>query len=178
MVIICLAAFAFCPQDSMGQRKLGIQPSAKKVGKYKKLELLIKVDTTYDNPFDPDQVDLTVTLKTPEGKTISLPAFYCQDYERRKFDRQRGRANWYYPISRGSWKARFAPMQTGTYSATAILKDNKGTIHSQTVKFDCTPSSKKGFIRASRKDPRFLEFTDLQKRSRFSKSSQATAPTS
>lgn len=130
------------------------------MGKYEKLEIIIKTDNTYDNPFDPDQVDLTVTLRTPEGKQISLPAFYCQDYERRKFDRQRGRSNWYYPIGSGSWKARFAPMQTGTYSASATLKDKNGTIQSDTVKFDCTPSSKKGFIRASHKDPRFFEFTE------------------
>jgi len=159
-LFICLAIISFCTQDSIAQRKLDIQPSAAKVGKYEKLEILIKTDATYDNPFDPDQVDLTVTLKTPDKKQITIPAFYCQDYERRKFDGQRGRANWYYPKGTGSWKARFAPMQKGTYSATATLRDKSGTIHSQTVKFECTPSSKKGFIRACRKDPRFFEFTD------------------
>ncbi|MHC4282356.1 MAG: DUF5060 domain-containing protein [Planctomycetota bacterium] len=145
-LFICLATISFCAQESIGQLK--IQPLANKVGKYEKLEILIKADTTYDNPFDPGQVDLTVTLKTPEGKKILLPAFYCQDYERRKFDGRRGRANWYYPIGRGTWKARFAPAKTGKYSATATLRDKNGTIHSQSIKFDCTPSSKKGFIRA------------------------------
>jgi len=159
-VFICLAAVAFCAQDSIAQRKLEIQPSAAKVNKYEKLEILIKTDTIYDNPFDPDQVDLTITLKTPDNKQVVLPAFYCQDYERRKFDRQRGRANWYYPIGQGSWKARFAPMQSGTYSAAATLIDKNGTIYSETIKFDCTQSSKKGFIRACRKDPRFFEFTE------------------
>jgi hypothetical protein len=160
MVFICLIVVLFCAQDSIAQRKLEIQPSAKKVGKYEKVEILIKTDSSYENPYNPDEVDLTITLKTPKGEQISLPAFYCQDYERRKFDGRRGRANWYYPIGQGSWKARFAPMQTGTYSATAAIKDNKGTIHSNTVKFDCTPSSNKGFIRAGRKDPRFFEFTE------------------
>ena len=160
IVFICLVITAFCTQDSIAQRKLKIQPLAKKVGKYEKLEILIKTDASYDNPFEPDQVDLTVTLKTPKGRQISLPAFYCQDYERRKFDRQRSKANWYYPLGQGSWKARFAPSQTGTYSATATLRDKNGTIHSESVKFDCTPSSKKGFIKAGRKDPRFFEFTD------------------
>ncbi len=160
MLFICLAAVTFCTQESMGRQKIEIEPSAKKVGKYEKLELLIRVGARYDNPFDSDQVDLTVLLKTPAGRQISLPAFYCQDYERRKFDRQRGRANWYYPIGRGSWKARFAPMQTDTYLATARLKDRKGTIHSDSVRFQCTPSSQKGFLRISRKDPRFLEFTE------------------
>jgi hypothetical protein len=159
-LLICLAIIAFFAQDSIAQRKLEIQPQAAKVGKYEKLEILIKADTTYENPFDPDQVDLKITLKTPDNNQIVIPAFYCQDYERRKFDGRRGRPNWYYPISSGSWKARFAPMQTGTYSAAATLRDKNGTIHSQSVKFDCTPSSKKGFIRACRKDPRFFEFTE------------------
>jgi hypothetical protein len=159
-LFICLALTTFCAQDSIAQRKLYIQPSAAKVGKYEKLEILIKTDTTYENPFDPDQVDLTVTLKTPDNRQITIPAFYYQDYERRKFNGRRGRANWYYPIDRGSWKARFAPMQTGTYSAAATLRDKNGTILSQTVKFDCISSSKKGFIRPCRKDPRFFEFTE------------------
>ena len=160
IVFICLAIIAFCAQDSIAQRKLEIQPSAARVGKYEKLEILIKTDTTYDNPFNPDQVDLTVTLKAPDKKQITIPAFYCQDYERRKFDGRRGRANWYYPTGHGSWKARFAPIQTGTYSAAATLKDKNGTSQSDTIKFDCTPSSIKGFIRAGRKDPRFFEFTE------------------
>jgi hypothetical protein len=160
MVFICLTVVSLCAQDSIAQRKLEIQPSAKKVGKYEKLEILIKTDSIHENPYNPDEVDVTVTLKSPKGKHISLPAFYCQDYERRKLGRRRGRANWYYPLGRGSWKARFAPSQTGSYSATATLKDNKGAINSNTIKFDCTPSSNKGFIRVGRKDPRFFEFTD------------------
>jgi hypothetical protein len=160
IVFIFLAIIAFCAQDSIAKSKLEIQPQAAKVGKYEKLEILIKTDTTYENPYNSDEVDLTVTLKTPDNKQIVLPAFYCQDYERRKFDRQRGRANWYYPIGRGSWKARFAPLQTGTFSAAATLKDKNGSIQSDTIKFDCTPSLKKGFIRAGRKDSRFFEFTE------------------
>lgn len=74
IVFICLATIAFCTQDSIGRSKLEIQPLAKKVGKYEKLEILINADTSYDNPFDPDQVDLTVTLKTPDNRQIVLPA--------------------------------------------------------------------------------------------------------
>jgi hypothetical protein len=160
MLFICLAAVTFCTQESIGRSKLEIETTATKVRKYEKLEIIIKTDTSYENPYNPDEVDLTITLKTPDKKQITIPAFYYQDYERRKFDRRRGRANWYYPTGMGSWKARFAPMQTGTYSAAATLRDKNGTIHSDTIKFDCTLSSKKGFIRASRKDPRFFEFTE------------------
>ena len=168
-VLVLIVAIGLCaqqspgqppPATSAGQRKIQMRAPAKKVGKYEKLELLINIDTRYNNPFDPCEVDLTVLLKTPAGRQISLPAFYCQDYERRKLDRGRNRTNWYYPIGQGRWRARFAPMETGTYSATARLKDRTGTAHSQSVEFECTASKRKGFLRIGKKDPRFMEFTD------------------
>lgn len=160
LALMSLILAGFCTQDSAGQRKIEMQASADKVGKYHKLELLISVDTRYGNPFDPDEVDLTILLESPDGEQLVLPAFYCQDYERRKLDQGRGRANWYYPIGDGTWKARFAPAQTGSYSARARLTDRNGTIKSNTVRFECTPSGKKGFLRAGQNDPRFLEFTE------------------
>ena len=108
--------------------KIRIEAPSVEVGRYEKLELLIRVDRQYDNPFDPEEVDLAVVLKTPGGEQMMLPAFYSQDYERRKLNQGRSRADWYYPVGRGTWKARFAPMQTGMYFATARLKDKTGTI--------------------------------------------------
>ena len=160
IVFTCLVATGFLTQECPGQPKIEMEASAKKVGKYERLELLIRVGARYNNPFDPDEVDLTVLLKSPNGDRLTLPAFYCQDYEQRQFDRGRGKANWYYPIGRGTWKARFAPTETGTYSVIARLKDQSGTVQSESVRFDCTPSSRKGFLRISRKDHRFLEFSE------------------
>jgi hypothetical protein len=142
------------------QSKIGIEVSAQTVGKYQKAELLIRVDKQYGNPFDPDEIDLAVVIATPGGKEMVVPAFFCQDYERQKLSQGRSRDNWYYPIGAGAWKARFAPMETGAYSAKARLKDPNGTIESQAVRFECAPSQGKGFIRAGRKDPRFFEFTE------------------
>ncbi|MEJ2701533.1 MAG: DUF5060 domain-containing protein [Sedimentisphaerales bacterium] len=140
-------------------RSLGIQILEDKVGRYEKVEMEIRVDGRYDNPFDPDVVDVIVSLKSPDGRQITLPAFYCQPYERRRLGQSRNGANWYYPVGMGTWKARFAPMQTGTYLATATLRDRAGAVQSDSVRFDCVPSSNKGFLRASREDPRYLEFT-------------------
>ncbi len=156
VVLVSLITTGLCAQP----RQIDIKLSANTVGRYEKLELLIKVDTEYSNPFDPDEVNLSITLRAPDGEQITLPAFYCQDYERQKLNKGRGRDNWYYPVGDGIWKARFVPSQTGTYQAAAILKDQTGTIQSSNVRFDCTPSDNKGFIRTGTKDPRFMEFSD------------------
>jgi hypothetical protein len=155
-----MPAFGSGNQARPDLRKIEIEAAASTVGRYEKLELIIHLDARYDNPFDPDQVDVAVLLKAPGGEQLTVPAFYCQDYERRKLNQGRDRANWYYPAGRGAWKARFAPMQIGPYVAIAQVKDQTGTIQSKSVRFDCVSSSARGFLRASRKDPRFLEFTD------------------
>jgi hypothetical protein len=158
IALIILSAAAICTgQDS---DMIHLEVSNVVVGRYEKLELLIDVDRQYDNPFDPEEVDLVVVLNTPDGEQVTLPAFYCQNYERRKLDQGRGRSNWLYPVGNGTWKARFTPMQTGTYVTTARLTDKTGTIQSQRVRFDCVSSSRKGFVRISEKDPRFMEFSD------------------
>jgi len=141
-------------------REIAIKASQAQVGKYGKVELLIGADEQYDNPFDPQEVDLTVRISSPSGKTLVLPAFFCRDYERRKMNQRRTRANWYYPLGGGAWKARFAPAETGTYSAVANLKDKNGSAQSGRIRFQCTASKSKGFLRAGRKDPRFFEFSE------------------
>jgi hypothetical protein len=167
LIIVCVAGILPAVRGQGASDKsrdmitsLMLKTPNNEVGRYEKLELLIEVDRRYDNPFDPWEVDLVVELNTPDGDKMTLPAFYCQDYERRKLNQGRGRANWFYPVGNGTWKARFAPMQTGTYVAAARLKDKTGTIQSQSVRFDCVPSESKGFLRISEKDPRFMEFSD------------------
>ena len=160
IALVCLAVACLVTTASTEQRKIKMKASAKSVGKYEKLEFHIDVGATYENPFDPDQVDVSVVLNAPTDRQVTLPAFYCQNYERRKLGQGRGRENWYYPVGQGAWRARFAPMDTGAYVAAAKLKDQRGTARSNTIQFECTPSPRKGFLQAGRKDPRFLEFTE------------------
>ena len=164
LILIGMIAVGFYPQQCLAQSSVELQSSTKSVGKYEKIELLIAIDSQYDNPFDPNEVDLTLLLKTPGGKEFTLPAFYCQDYKQWQTSAGTGRsgkmANWYYPIGQGSWKTRFAPTESGSYTALAVLKDRNGITRSNRIEFDCTVSSSKGFLRIGRKDPRFLEFSE------------------
>jgi len=159
-ILVSLITIGLYAGVCAGQRKINLEASAKTVGRYQKLELLIKVEGRYNNPFDPNEVDITVLLKTPSNEQIAIPAFYYQDYQRRDFEQRPKTVSWLYPFGQGIWKARFAPMETGIYSAFAQLKDNSGTVQSESVRFECVPSSRKGFLHISRKDPRFLEFTE------------------
>ncbi len=157
LVCLLIAGFAVC--DCFA-RNIEIESPTTSVRRYEKLELRIRVDAQYDNPFDREEVDLTILLTTPSGSEIALPAFFGQEYERRRLDGGRNRANWYYPAGEGTWKARFAPAEEGEYAVSARLRDRTGTFQSESLRFDCTPSSSKGFLRADPEDSRFLAFTE------------------
>ncbi|MGD0092740.1 MAG: DUF5060 domain-containing protein [Planctomycetota bacterium] len=127
------------------------------VGRYEKIEFIIKTDTTGANPFDAADIDVSLEFTPPSGKTLVLPAFYAQPYERREVA---GNKDWMYPSGLPGFRARFAPAEVGAYSCKAVRKDKRGVATSNTVAFESTASSRRGYLRVSTVDPRFLEFTD------------------
>jgi len=143
-------------------RLVAIGPCPAHVGKYDKLELTLTPERTYDNPFDPCEVAIDLLIDCPSGRALVLPAFFGQDYQRRDFPSDGKTVAWCYPIGQGTWKARFAPTETGTYTIRARLNDREGQSLSQTIRIECVPSTNKGFLRVGREDPRFLEFAEGQ----------------
>lgn len=157
-IVLPLLVLLCAPCDARAE--LSLRTAGQATGKYERLDLLIDVDRDYGNPFDPCAVQVDVVLTSPSGQSLRLPAFFAQDYERRDFE-QRGRTTaWYYPTGTGSWKARFAPTEIGTYTARAAVKDAAGQALSGPVQFECVPSARNGFLRTHRDDPRFLQFTE------------------
>ena len=153
-------AVAAAGRASTPQRII-LESTTNRVGQFEKVEFRLGVPGTYTNAFDPEQVEVDVRFTAPDGQTVNVPAFFCQEYERRRVGQDRQR-DWMYPAGLPVWKARFAPSQIGPYSAVAALKNAGGTAVSREVRFECVPSKNPGFVRVSGKDPRFLEFTTGQ----------------
>ena len=68
-------------QMGIGDQRIALEADLRTVGKYEKFEFLIDLDTSYSNPFDPDELDLSIEIKAPNGQKIAIPAFYYQHYE-------------------------------------------------------------------------------------------------
>jgi hypothetical protein len=149
-------------QFCTAQQNIGIEVSKPQVGKYEKIEFRIDNNRRYKNPFDPSEVDLGIVLHTPGGKRLCLPAFYCQQYERRDIGQGRRGTAWMYPNGQPVWRARFAPAEIGDYEAVAYVMDGDGETQSKPVRFKSVPSDRKGFVGVSEKDPRFFEFSEGQ----------------
>jgi hypothetical protein len=153
-VVICFPLVGHATND------LQLRALATSVPQYGKIEFQIDLDAQYDHPFDPKEVDLHLVVHAPDGSDLELPAFHMQPYEQKSVERSGKPTFWLYPQGLSSWRARFAPCIAGEYAAYAEVTDAAGSRRSCSVAFSCLPADVRGFVRVSRRDPRYFEFSN------------------
>ena len=92
--------------------------------------------------------------------TITVPAFYYQEYNRIKYNN----SEFVIPTSDApSWRVRFAPTKTGEWKYKIRVTDITGTVvypGSGDSSFVCVDSPSHGFMKVSQKDHRYFELSD------------------
>ncbi|MEA3226177.1 MAG: DUF5060 domain-containing protein, partial [Planctomycetota bacterium] len=120
---------------------LSVRSNSRQIGLYEKLELRIDLEATYANPFDPDQIDLTVEFTAPSGRKRVIYGFYNP-------------SNW-----TSLWMARFSPTEKGTWRYVVKVTDSDGTGRSRTGNFTAVDSSHHGFVKIAPNE-RYLKYDD------------------
>ena len=143
-----------CTATTAAQSEIvSISQNATTIGLYQKFELSFTLSEDYDNPFDPDIIDITATFIQPDGNSVTISAFFFEQYD----ENSQG-----YFINGGNpcWKVRFAPFQLGTYLINKItITDHNGTnIINPEITFTCIESDKKGIIRLDGRNPYYLRY--------------------
>ena len=141
-------------RDSRALRINSIIPNRKIVKQYAKFELTMDISAKYNNPYDPNDIEIAGYFKTPSGESLKIPAFFYQDF----VESSTGKP---VPVGKPVWKIRFTPKEIGKYHYVIIVRDlSKKTIRSKTQTFEVVPSSdrKKGFIRISKINPYYFQF--------------------
>jgi hypothetical protein len=161
-VVSWLLAVVCVPTLSRAASNPELRPLATSVAQYARIEFDIAVDTQYTRPFDPREVDLSLVITTPSGVQLRVPAFYWQPYERKELAGGSKPVVWIYLSGLPGWRAGFTPSEAGQYSAVAELTERDGTRRSSPAVFTCQPAEAKGFVRVSRSDPRYYEFSNGQ----------------
>lgn len=88
-------------------------------------------------------VDALLTKPGQSSPSITYPCFYYEN-----FDGSKG------------WKLRFSPTEVGTWKYKIRAKHSSGETITSERTFNCTTSSKHGFIRVNPNDTRFFQFSD------------------
>ncbi len=128
------------PPDLRLQTEMGGKQTTA-VGLYEKLELGVDLKATYQNPYDPDQLDLSAEFTSPSGKKWEIWGFYNLS------------------SSPEHWMIRFTPTETGTWRYVVKVRDLKGIAESTPDTFDVTDSKQHGFISIAA-NRRYLQYTD------------------
>ena len=132
------------------------------VRQFEKIEFKIQSSSVVTNPFNSEEIEVSVKLLTPLGQRLTLPAFFHQPCEYRELDQGGKKVEWIYPTGPAGWRARFTPTEPGSYTVQASRKDRRRTATSQLLAFTCLAQPGHGFLRVSERDRRFLEFQDGQ----------------
>jgi len=120
-----LTLVAICASNAAAEAELKLELLEPRVPCYGRAEFQITGLPSYQNPFDPDEVDLTLRITAPNGQQQVLPAFWAQLYERRKTGAGGRSQDWLYPNGWPGWHARFAPAEPGRYRVALMCETDK-----------------------------------------------------
>ncbi len=129
-----------------GPRPTLIAPPPASVSRYAKYEAAFQLNRGYQNPFDPQVIDVQVEFIAPSGRHVQTPAFYFQDYPEQSVRRNN---TFDGALGAAEWRVRFTPAETGRYRARILAIDQAGRAEVELPPFEVTPSSNPGFIHAT-----------------------------
>lgn len=116
---------------------------SERVERYGTVEMRLDLQASYDNPYDPAQVDVHATFRSPSGAERQVAGFYYLDY-RMPTD---GSA-WPVRTERpGEWRIRFTPDEVGEWSYRVVVRDASGQTATAEGTLTVVPSSRPGFVR-------------------------------
>lgn len=87
---------------------------------WQRLEFTITNVPAVSNPFDPDLIRLDATFTLPSSKTVTVPAFWYQAYQRSLSGGYESDAL----VGPPGWCVRFTPPETGSYTVALTILTN------------------------------------------------------
>jgi len=117
--------------------------NSSEVGLYEKFEVVLSLENAvFDNPYDPEQIDVRAVFTSPSGRQWNLFGFY-DDYQNRQ-----------------QWKVRFSPNETGDWKYILYVTNANGTGRSVEHGFRAVPSRHHGWLHTSRENPHYFVHDD------------------
>lgn len=143
MIITLLLLLISLSSEAETKPKISIKKTnADEVGLYEKFEIIMDLNASYLNPFDPDDVNLRAVFTSPSGKIWEIWGFY-------------NISQW-----DAEWNIRFSPNEIGKWSYVVKVTDSEGTEQSNIRTFTAIASPHHGMIKVSPKNNRYLMYDD------------------
>jgi hypothetical protein len=98
---------------------------------WRRLEFQVTNVPPAGNPFDPDSLRLDATFTLPSGRTMAVPGFWYQGYQRSVS----GGNEVDTPVGTAGWRLRFTPPEVGAYSLALSVQTNGQPLATLTTNF-------------------------------------------
>jgi len=170
-IILKITIFVFIPSKVFAVSISNVNITKDSVRVYEKQEITFQVDTASKYPFfeydlnPPPGVTPGIGISVEgeftnldTGKKWKHPGFYMTKVIRSGA----GPNAKYIETSEKFWVIRFSPQEVGTYEVKIKATDSSGTTIRNVGTFKAITPVKKGFIRISRNDSRYFEFSNGQ----------------
>ncbi len=155
LALLLLLVVLPCPGKDGPALKISLRdvpPS--EIGKFGKYEIAFDLSRQYDDPFDPETINIEASFTAPSGREITVCAFYYLDYPRAELMKrcERGVSYEEPPAAGGHagahWRVRFAPQEEGPYRGYLVAKDKQGSCRLNLPPFTAVKYDNSGFIRS------------------------------
>jgi hypothetical protein len=136
--------------DIAGAQEVRVEqmPPGGTVATFSRVEWRIDPGRIYDNPFDPAQVSVDGLFTDPDGKTLTLPAFWEWPGDTTGTAGRKGAgAVAGVTAGAGTFVLRFAAPRAGNWALVVQVTDANGRRTSGRQSFSVTTGSKRGFVR-------------------------------
>lgn len=102
----------------------------------------------YDNPYDPEVIDVYADFTGPDGRTRRVIGFFCEGYS---FMKDKNHEVSSRQRDGDSWRIRFTPDKAGSWTYVIHAIDKKGetlvsNLNGKALAFDCRQTDAEGFI--------------------------------
>ena len=111
------------------------------VGRFEKFELRVDLRAAFQNPFDPDDIDLRAEFTAPSGKVWKIWGFYNP-------------SSW-----SALWMVRFEPDEAGTWRVVVKVRNRDGEAATKPQEFSVMESTHHGFVGIAA-NQRYLQCSD------------------
>lgn len=128
-----------------------VTPSTTKTVRFEPVEFKIDFTGTYDNPFDPNDVQVRFSVRG--AQSFVADGFFTSDAER-KLD---GNREVVTLTKTPYWTGRLSFPASGKYEVIATVKDRSGTSIATPILIDVEDGTNTGFVKVSKDDIRYFE---------------------
>ncbi len=124
---------------------------------YEPLEWTLAVNLSYDNPFDPDDIDVFGVFTSPDGYQSIVTAFWMQPLE--QVCQEDCAIEVLEPVGEPEWRLRFTPTLPGTWAYLFQARQGADVITLGSGQLEVVDGEEKGFIRVA-DNGRYFTFED------------------